>query len=72
MSPEMKDSDAFWCKEGREWIGGLRYLAEPPVYRNRISKSPVLFRTRAMVYNHHPAVHSLFKNAEEVNKRSTP
>ena len=71
MSSEMKDSDAFWRRECQEWIGSLRYLGDPPVYRERIPMEPTMFRTRAMCYNHHPAVHSLFPGAEEIKQRSS-
>ena len=48
LSSEMKDSDAFWRRECQEWIGSLRYLGDPPVYRERIPMDPTMFRARAI------------------------
>lgn len=71
MSSEIKDSNAFWRRESQRWIGGLRYLADPPEYRERIPIMSTLFQTRAMPYNQCPAAHVLYRNAEEIKNNKS-
>ena len=70
MSSEMTDSDAFWRRECQNWIGSLRYFADPPKHRCRLPKEPTKFQTRAMGCNHHPGVHALFPKAEAAKRSS--
>ena len=70
MSSGMKDSDAMWHDECSDLIGSMRYFEHPPSYRCATPKSACLFCTRACAYNHHPAIHSLFPNAQLMKQRS--
>ena len=70
MSSGMKDSDEMWREECHTLIGSMRYFEDPPSYRCATPKSACLFCTRACAYNHHPAIHSLFPNAELMKQRS--
>ena len=71
MTSEIKDSDAFWYKQKHNLIGAFRYFSDPPVYREATPMQLSLFTTRAFPYNHHPALHSLCDNAEEMKAKST-
>ena len=70
MSSGMKDSDEMWREQSHTLIGSMRYFEDPPYYRCATPKSACLFCTRACAYNHHPAIHSLFPNAQLMKQRS--
>ena len=70
MKAEAKDSVPYWFRERQNVIGAFRYLADPPSYRDQIPMELSLFTTRAVSYNHHPAIHSLYPDAEEMKAKS--
>ena len=68
MTSNVRDSDAFWQKQCQDLIGSTRYFENPPKYRERVPQNIIFFQTRALPYNSHPAIHSLFPNFEAVSK----
>ena len=64
LRTKMEDSDAFWRVRKQEAIGIIRYLEDPPPWRSDdIPLEVYLWQTRAVPYNHHPAIHRLCDNA---------
>ena len=71
MKAVAKDTPPYWFSERQNVIGAFRYLADPPSYRDQIPMELSLFTTRAVSYNHHLAIHSLYPDAEEMKAKST-
>ena len=63
LQSKLEDSDAFWRMVKQEMIGVIRYLEDPPPWRDDIPMEVFLWQTRAVPYNHHPAIHRLCDNA---------
>ena len=70
MSSNVRDSDGYWRKIGQTLIGYSRYAEDPPSYRNETPQNFIFFQTRALPYNHHPAIQRLYPNFERVSKLS--
>ena len=66
MTSEIKDTDSYWINQQHDFIGSLRYFADPPSHRNDNPMEVSTFSTRSTPYNHHRAIHSLFPDAEEM------
>ena len=66
FAAQVKDSDAYWREECQNLIGSKRYFQDPPENTDRPARTPTgisLFQTRALAYNHHPAIHDLMPGA---------
>ncbi|KAF0293570.1 hypothetical protein FJT64_008674 [Amphibalanus amphitrite] len=64
LRSKLEDSDAYWRVQKQDAIGISRYLESPPPWRsNAIPMEVYLWQTRAVPYNHHPAIHRLCDNA---------
>ena len=71
LQSKMEDSDAYWRILKQEMIGIIRYLEDPPAWRpDMVPMEVFLWQTRAVPYNHHPAIHRLCNNAEESERSS--
>ena len=70
LKGEIKDSDAYWLKNKKMAIGSFRYIADIPHYQNHVSMDLSLFQTRACCYNHHPAIHSLLPDPQNIKLKS--
>ena len=58
--PKLEVTNAYWCLRKKTAIGIIRYLESPPPWRpNAIPLEVFLWQTRAVPYNHHPAIHHL-------------
>ena len=61
---KIEDSDAFWRAKKHDMIGVIRDIEDPPSWRHDDTPLDVmLWQTRAVAYNHHPAIHRLCDNA---------
>ena len=74
LKSQVPDSAPFWRKKFQEVKGSIRYMEQTPLWRaaeNLVPKKLMLFQTRAVPYNHHPAIHRLCpsykKNEENVD-----
>ena len=64
LQSKLEDSDAFWRVRKQEMIGVVRDLEDPPRWRpNAVPLEVILWQTRAIPYNHHPAIHRLCDDA---------
>ena len=70
MSSKVRDSDGYWQKIGQGLIGYSRYAEDPPSYRVEVPQNFIFFQTRALPYNHHPAIQRLYPNFARVSKLS--
>ena len=70
MWSKFRDSDGYWQKIGQGLIGYSRYAEDPPSYRVEVPQNFIFFQTRALPYNHHPAIQRLYPNFARVSKLS--
>ena len=73
MKSAMKDSDNFWRKERNVLLNCFRYFTDDRrSYRDDLTPMELsLFQTRALAYNHLPAIHSLFPKSEDFDSKCT-